>query len=495
MGVRRSATVLTVLVSLVLASCGGQSETATDGPARVVPLKGTLVYGEATVRPGGDRAAGIRAALKKVSLRDDVLDLLVEKMDGSFADNGRQLTFKRDIEPWLGRRAGIFLLDFSAEPDIAVVLEVGDEAAAEAALTRIRTAAARDRGDAALVDGFMVIGTTRAVEAAVTASKGGSLAESDDYAAALSPLDADRLGHVWVDLRGALAALPGPIRNDPAVKRIGDAAAASDTGSVALGFDVRTDRIQVEIGGEAELLRRAGMLAEGKDTSASPLLGDLPADAWLAMGIAGGGKLFGQGLADGMAGVSGGAGLAREIEQMTGVDLQKDLLDKVGDLGFYASGTSLTSLGAGAILTGDGPAIIGALQKLTRAVPGVTVEVKGADELVVRLHDAPFSVQARREDDRVAAGLGGTGADRLLDPEDRLKDSDAMKSARDALGDGFELGALVRFGPMVELIGSLAGDDADWARIKPYLVAYDQLVMGDRKKGDAVVSRIVAKLK
>jgi hypothetical protein len=70
-----------------------------------------------------------------------------------------------------------------------------------------------------------------------------------------------------------------------------------------------------------------------------------------------------------------------------------------------------------------------------------------------------------------------------------------MKSARDALGDGFELGGLVRFGPMVELIGSLAGDDADWARIRPYLVAYDQLVMGDRKKGDVVVSRFVAELK
>lgn len=507
---RRGLMAMCAATALAAGGCGGD-ESATRGPAALAPAKGALLYVEATINPEGDRADEIKTALRKVARRDDLPALALEELDQALRAGPAKLDVERDILPWLGERAGLFLLNFEDEPDGALVLEAEDPEKARAVIERVRDGRTRQRAgvtitsigdgvEAAVTDDHVVVGTPAGLDGAVDAAESGGLAANDAYRKSLQGLADERLGHAYADVDGILAMLE---RTLPAAERgqlepFRKEFERSGLRAAALGFDVREDRLSLEFAGDADALAKLTRL--GLSTTATDLVEDLPAKAWLAVGAKDYGKMLGAILAQPeLSGLPGRQleGLLAQVEQRTGVDLNADVAEQLEDAAFYAAGTGLTSLGVGMLVTSpDSERLLGALEQLVRrGIPDVNVE-ETEDGFVVRIPDAPVSVSAARRDDRVAVALGGPSAPaELLDPEDPIGDSDALDRAKDTLGDDFEVAGLLRMGPIVELADGFAKGEPDYAQIRPYLTPYDQLVYGERDADGAQVTRLVVTLR
>jgi hypothetical protein len=250
----RSATALLAcaLIGFPLAGCGGSSSSGrgTD-PALAVPAS-AAIYAGAVVRPAGALKARARAAGQTLTHQADpylrLLGLL--QTPGSPA-----LDFKRNLAPWLGAQAGIFLSSSATggRADLgpllsplrqgllggstgatfpfgggaaragtsqgAIVLDTTDAGKARSFLSaqaaRAGAHAASYRGVAyqatggglgfGLVDRLAVIGTESALRSVIDTTRGGaSLARAPAYARLLSAGPAQALAHVY--LSGAAAA-------------------------------------------------------------------------------------------------------------------------------------------------------------------------------------------------------------------------------------------------------------------------------------------------
>ena len=126
-------------------------------------------------------------------------------------------------------------------------------------------------------DGWLVIGTISGFKAAVDASQNDGLGGTDRYQQALEGLQPDRLGLVYVDAR-ALAALA------PALPGGGGQALQSLKGQldepIVLTLSADADGAQIDTSAPAGSASAIGsVLGRG-----SKLLGQAPADAWLAFG-------------------------------------------------------------------------------------------------------------------------------------------------------------------------------------------------------------------
>ena len=105
-----------------LAACGSSSSTGTTAdPASVVPAAAAL-YAGATVRPSGAQKTAALAAGKALTHEaNPYLRLL-----GTLQTPGSgQLSFSRDLAPWLGPHAGIFLTSLGSSSALPSLLEQG----------------------------------------------------------------------------------------------------------------------------------------------------------------------------------------------------------------------------------------------------------------------------------------------------------------------------------------------------------------------------------
>src|SRR6476646_3084749 len=90
-------------LALGLVACGGGGDTNAD-PAAAVPA-GAPLYVQATVRPAGELGDDTEAALKKILRTDDPGAKIEQALASGSGDS--KLSFKDDVEPWLGDRAGL----------------------------------------------------------------------------------------------------------------------------------------------------------------------------------------------------------------------------------------------------------------------------------------------------------------------------------------------------------------------------------------------------
>jgi hypothetical protein len=131
---------IAIFALLLLAGCGG------GAPSEVVPA-------DATIYVGLD-ASRVERRLMPVTSRADV-------------------DFERDVEPWLGERAAYFA---RADDEYGLVFDAEDEDAAEAFGRKV-TAGGPLRASA-IVDGRLVIASSRDLLRAAAAADAGSLADS-----------------------------------------------------------------------------------------------------------------------------------------------------------------------------------------------------------------------------------------------------------------------------------------------------------------------------
>ena len=479
------------------AGCGNAGEAAS-GATELVPA-GSVVYGEANLRPEGDQKQAIDSILSKFPGGGQAGDKLKDLIEQGLRKSDAPISFKKDIEPWLGDEAAFFATGVGQNGRLeasAGLIATDDEAKARDALEKSADGKTKkndykgveyltdDSGKAgAVFDGFLVLGSEAGVKAAIDASKDGpTLSHDDAFKKATEHAASDRLGLFYLNSPEFLKAA-----------REGGTAVPQALGKffkepIVATADADDDGVIVEANVPASLAQSFAFFGEGSD-----VLGDLPADSWLALGQKDLGKLIGF-YEDSFAAVAGGRDAVEgQFKSATGLDLQKDVLSWMGDYAIFVRGTSLSSLdGALVIQTSDeakSARFLDTIARLARTQSDSRTQIKRRPGgYTVAIQGVPKPINAFVEGGKLVIAYGDPAAKEAVNPANRLGDSQDFKSVKDSLGD-YSVSFFVLVKPILDLVDSTsAKDDADWQDAKRYLEPLNALVAGTSGSGDDLKS-------
>jgi hypothetical protein len=486
---------ITALLSAIAVAAGcGNGGSSASGAASLAPA-GAVVYGEATLDPSDDQQAAIDALIDKFPGEGSAGERIRGLLEKAFSESDTGLSYAKDIEPWLGDRAGFFVASLTpgADPSAALLVATDDEDKAGDAIEKAAKANdgkassykghdyyAISGGAAGVVDGWVVLGSESGFKAAVETAEGGAQIEDDDaYTKALDDAPEERLGFVYF--------------NTPAfVKQLQKTAGGASLGPFAGLFK---DPVLATFNATEQGVRLEATLPESL-TSAFPILGDsggraadLPADSWLAIAQPDLGKTISY-FVDAFGGLVGGRDmLAQQLKAATGLDLDKDVISWMGDWSLFVRGESVAELnGALVVETSDEAAsarFIDAVARLARKSNAHVTDTDGG--VTLSSPDVPEPIHLFQRDGKVVLAYGDSAAADALDPGETLGDTQAYKDAEEALGGDYDLSFYLGFEPILALVDSTgAGDDEGWRKVKPYLEPLGALVVGAKKDGDKV---------
>jgi hypothetical protein len=493
--------ILTLAVMSIAApvaiGCGKEDEAAS-GAAELAPA-GSVMYGEVTLEPEGDQKEAIDAILAKFPGGGQAGDKLKELIEKGLRESDAPVSFKDDIEPWLGDEAAFFVAgaDKSGDfEDAAGLVATEDEEKARAALEKSAEGEVTEKSykdveyltdesdeAGAVFDGFVVLGSEAGVKAAIDTSKGGKpLSDDEAYGNALDDAADDRLGLFYINspellrsIRESGMPVPdsfGKFFQEPFV-------ATLDADKDGVVFEATVP----------EELGRASFFGP-----ASELVRDMPADSWFAVGQTDFGKLL-DFYVDAFAGVAGGRdAIEQQFRAATGLDLQEDVLDWMGDFGIFVRGATVPELdGALVIETKDEAAsgrLIAALERLARSQAEGDVRIGplaapgGGKGFTATAGVVPKPIHVFQRDGRVVFAYGDAAATDAIDAGDKLGDSPEYQAASESLGD-YDVSFYLLMQPILDLVESTeAATDADWQKAKPYLEPLEALLAGTSGDGE-----------
>jgi Protein of unknown function (DUF3352) len=514
---RAAIPLLCVLVALTAAGCGESGSGGEGDPASLVPA-GAAFYLQGSVQPQGERREDALAAASKIMRTDDPAAKLRELIDKELADEGLQ--WERDFASWLGEDVGFWVTNFEAEePSWAAIVASKDTEAAKAVEARVEkasdmtyTARSYDGIDykvyedgmaGGYIDDFVVVGTEDAFKRTVDTRDGDSLADDDRYGDAIGELEEERLGHYYLDIKPLLEAAK---KQDPATAvelRQFEGMFPFDklrpvTGAFTADGDGMTlDTIVTGIP-EGPFRNLAQMWAGGE----TELLGELPGDAWGAFATPKLGEAA-ESLVSSFAGAIGGAALAAQVKQATGLDLQEDVFSWIGDVGVFVRGADMASIdGALVIGSTDDERASAAFGKIIAVIGRQAgtqpepVQVDGAESaFAFAAPGAEKRIVLARGAEKVVAAYGEDAAAAALSSDAKLADSESFGAAREILGDDMEPAFLLSIEDAIALADAVGETDAEFEKARPYLEALGVVTSGGSVDGDRVQSRVAVTLK
>jgi hypothetical protein len=301
----------------ILAGGGGSHATGTNAdPARVIPASVPL-YASADVRPKGEKRSATLAVGRALTHQPEpYLRLLsVLQTPGSPAPS-----FSRDVAPWLGNRAGIFLTSLRSSGPLltllqqgllgqssssgafpfagatgagsqgAIVLGTRDAAKAtafvQAAASRAGAHATSYRGVTYRLSGggvafgivrrFVVLGSDAGIRAVIDTTLGGpSLASAPSYASLLAFTPAKAVAHIYANTGGARAGSAAGLG--------GVLSLLSGAGQMNVSLVPSASSLAVDVDTLAGSSARAQLRPFTSESATA--LGQLPGDSWFAVGL------------------------------------------------------------------------------------------------------------------------------------------------------------------------------------------------------------------
>ncbi|MDQ3729381.1 MAG: DUF3352 domain-containing protein, partial [Actinomycetota bacterium] len=282
-------------IGMALAGCGSDDDSdALSGPARVMPADAPI-YVEATIRPEGEQAENLDALLSElgelplIGEIGDPGDLLIQQIEAQATAAGVDFSYADDIEPWLGERAAFSVFSSDSGEDLFVAaIETTDEDQARESIDALLAqgpveyseeeyegvsylTAPGEEFSFGVFEGHVVLATSDQFEAAVDASAGESLAESDKLADSLASVADDSMGSFYFDLAQFedFASTPDDAEGFAQAQAV---APEFFEGSIALSVGVTA--------GNQVYLDYLSPLFEGQpEAGESPLLGTAPGDS------------------------------------------------------------------------------------------------------------------------------------------------------------------------------------------------------------------------
>jgi hypothetical protein len=506
-------------VALALAGCGGSDKpSATGDPATLVPAAAP-VYVEAVVRPEGDVRSDVEGALRKLLRTDDPAKRLRELFDDVARDD--DVTYERDLEPWLGRRVGIFFTSFAGESGTgAVIAATTDADKARDALRRagrsggegkatsrrykgVSYEVSEDDTASGIVDGFAVAGTEDGFKQVVDTRRSPSLARSADFRDARGRLPDAAVVTAYADPDGLVDAIAGAAGvSGQELGPLRGTLAGAGTRALGVGLSVEPTALRVDTAALQSQPQRRG------DPGASSLVAGLPGDAWLAVGI----RDLGATARNGLEQLSNLAALGgedldralREIRRASGLDVRRDLFSWMGDAGLFVRGTSLTTVGAGLVIESEDPArsraAIGKLGRLLRGIDGLRVsglDRSGVDAGIAVASTAfPIRVEIASAGERFVIAVTDAAMREALRPSRRLAEAPGFRSAGAKLGAGLAPSFFLDPRSLLTLLEGLGlGTDSSYRAAKPYLEALGPVAAAGRQEGEIARGRLAIVLR
>lgn len=506
-------------VLALLAGCGGgDDDGGSVDPASVAPPKSPL-YVELAVQPEGQVKADVEGLAETIAGIDDLGGLIVSEFEKSAADDDEPFDFEKEVEPWLGEKGGVSFSSYDGEDfhGVAMAMQTTD---ADAAQTFIDDQALIEKEPAkdssyegidfkvdtdddeqavGIVDDLLVLAEDEATfKSVVDASKGDSLADTDDFAEAIGGAPEDSFADVYLDVGTLIEQSGGTIDPDAEnfFKSAGvDAKEATAVASLIPGSDQVEIDLRSDLGGE-----------NVPTGDASGLLGSLPADSFAAIASADFGeqleKMIDQIDTEGFPGEIPPHEFKSTLKE-AGIDVEK-IAGSIGDLAVFAEGDSMSSLGGAVVLETQGSqeatntvSNIGLLLRASHT-PGVTAISGEASGFSIRsdeLGPKPLVVIAEGEKISIGYGLAAAKKGLAAGSGDTLAGSPTYKEALSALG-GTPITGFVDGPAALRLATALVPADGqeEFLEAKPYLDKIGYLAIGAGSSGDQVTAKLIAGL-
>jgi hypothetical protein len=503
------------LAALAVAGCGGSGDSSSDeNPAALVPPQAP-VFIELAVRPEGELKSNVEALAESIGGIDDLGDLIVTELEQSATDSGEELDYGKEVEPWLGEKAGIFLDEYDGDDftEYGIAVQTTDADATQAFVDKqaksdegpaedgsyegVDYKIERDDGMAiGVIDDFLAFAEdAQAFEAMVDASGGDSLAEEEVFADTFAAAPGS-FADVFVDVGELIEQSGGSV--DPEAQQFLDSAGidareATAVASLVPGSDQIEIDVSSDLGGESP-----------PSGDASDLLGSLPADSVAAIAAADFGERVEEAVdqidANGIPGEIPKGQFKSGLKE-AGIDLEK-IAGSIGDLGVFAEGSSERSVAGAAVLTtkgsGEATNTVSNIGLLLRAsgTPGVTAISGKASGFSIRSADlGPKPLVVAAQGERIVIAYGRLAATRALatGSANTLADAPAFKKAVTALA-GTPISGFVDGPAALKLAATLipADEQAGFREAKPYLAKIDYLAIGAGSSGDRATAKLIA---
>lgn len=488
---------LAAMAALAVAGCGGGDGGSGADPASVAPAR-TPFYVEATIQPEAELSESVNALAEKIAGIEDVGELIVEELESS--GSGDPVDFEKEVEPWLGEKAGLFFESYDGEDfqGSGIVIETTDSGAAQ---DFVDSRPKPDDGEVVgMIGDLLVIAEDEATfKAAEAAADGESLADQDAFTSTISEASDGSIADVYVDVGALIQQSEEMI--DPDAKLFLESSGIDPEGATALASLVPgSNQIEIDFATNVNGDRPA-------PGDASQLLGALPGGSFAALATSDFGRQLGESINSiDEQGIPGELepGELKEAMKTVGIDLDK-IAASIADVGVFAQGNTENNLTGAVVLTTtdakQATTTVSNIGLLLRAsgTPGVTAISGKATGFSVRsddLGDKPLIVAA--QGNRIAISYGPAASAQALTAEGgaTLASNPEFEEAKEALGEDPISGFVD--GPAALALASdvIAGsDDAEgFEAAKPYLEKIGFVAIGAGSSGDLATAKMIVGL-
>jgi hypothetical protein len=493
-----------VVPAAILAGCGGGGGggSVDVGPAAAVPAN-TPIYLDATVKPTGTAKTNAEAALKTILHTNDPAAKIISQIDQQKTATGQPVNYQTDIAPWLGQKAAVFFTALGANSQGASVVETTNPSAALAFAQKangtsgqpktvdgVSVQTAQDGTTAYATEGnFLFVGDAAGVQAAIQADKGDSLGDDSDFKDSIGGLPSDRLGTIYTVPKTFIDAL-GSQFNASSKAAIEKSAGDNLDQPVAGALTASANSVELDATGGSN----------GVDTPESSLIGDVPGQSWLALGIGDLGDNLKKSIDQLKQQVPNFATVQQQIEQTTGSSLEQ-LTGALGDAVVYVQGTTRSTLTGALIVQSKDTALTGRLLNQLQGLLQLGGKIKplqlSGGGTGFQMSDASISqpIEIAEQGDKIVIGYGAGSAEASLTPAQTLSDSPTFSAAHGQISSlGTDL--FVSLQPIFALAESSgAKSDPRYVQAKPYLDALNYVVTGSGSSGDKAEFKAVLGLK
>lgn len=509
---------LAALVALLVAGCGGGSDDGGGGtdPANVAPPQAPIFI-DFTVQPEAEAAEDLDALAKQIAGIDNLGDLIVTELENSASEDGEELDFEEEIEPWLGERGGLFLQEYeeddfegygvavqttdegAAREFVDEQIENGDEEATDGSYEGVDFKVQEDETTIGVFDGLVVLAEDEAIfKSMVDASGGESLGAETAYTDAVADVPSESVMDVFVDIGNLIEESGGEIDSE-AELFLDTVGIEPDEATAVASLVPGSDQIEVDLSTDL-----SGDSPPSGD--ASELLGSLPATSVAAFASAEFGKRFDESIdrfdEKGIPSEGIGPNQLKKGLKQAGVDIEA-IASSLGDAGAYVTGNSENSLGGALVLETDdadqAKATVSNLGLFLRSAgtTGVTKVTQGASGFAVRSPDLgrqPVVVAAKGSRIAIGYGLAPTLSS-FQEANETLADTDAYNEALDALG-GTPI-AMYADGPSALRLAKalVPSGEEGFEEAQQYLRKISYLALGSEASGDLATAKLIVGVK
>jgi hypothetical protein len=508
--------VLAAVAAIAVAGCGSSSSDSSSSDVAGFAPPGSLVFVEGKLKPTGSVKSNVDSLAQTIAGVDNLGELIVTELESSAEDDGEPFDYAKEVEPWLGEKAGVAFkgLEDGDLTDPVIAIETTDADATQEFIDNQSRQGSDPYKDASyegidfkvggsdgnaigiVGDSLLIAEGEAGFKEAVDASQGESLADEARFTDAISAASDGSLADAYVDVGGLIDQSSGD-GIDPQAQEILQSAGIDPSEATAVASVVpESDQIEIDLSSDL-----AGEEAPSGDVS--ELLGTLPADSFAAFAVSG----FGDQLEEAIdsldaSGVPDSGIPAHQLKSTlsaAGIDLDK-IAASLDDAAVFAQGNSENSLGGALVMTSNSDeaaktiANIGVLLRSTQT-PGVTaVTSSGASGFSIRspeLGDKPLVVVSKG--DRVAIGYGLPPAlEGLAAGEgETLSDSSTYKAAVSSLGST-PISAFVDGPAALHLAEALVPpSETEFQEAKPYLKKVSYIGIGTGTDGDLATAKLI----